>query len=85
MDFCGYITADEPNYKGNHNLKFGNNCVPFFVDLNGDGALDLLAGSLEYGMAYSIDDPAFPYRDSLQAEVKAIQDSATWASTATPT
>ncbi len=78
LDFCGYITADEPNYKGNHNLKFGNNCVPFFVDLNGDGALDLLAGSLEYGMAYSIDDPAFPYRDSLQAEVKAIQDSGSY-------
>lgn len=78
LDFCGYITAQEPNYEGNDNLKFGNNCVPFFADLDGDGALDLLAGSLEYGLAYSIDDPNFPHRDALQAEVKAIQDSGSY-------
>lgn len=78
LDFCGYITADEPNYKGNQNLKFGNNCVPFFADVNGDGSLDLLAGSLEYGLPYSIDDPNFPYREALQAEVKAIQDSGSY-------
>ena len=78
LDFRGYITADEPNYKGNRNLKFGNNCVPFFADLNGDGALDLVAGSLEYGLAYPVDSPCFPVRSSLQAEVKAIQDSGSY-------
>ncbi len=71
--FGGYLTTQERTYKGNDNLKFGNNCVPFFTDLNGDGRVDLLAGSLEYGMAYPIDSPYFPYREELQAQVSAIQ------------
>lgn len=78
LDFCGYITADEPNYKGDHNLKFGNNSVPCFADLNADGAMDLIVGSLEYGLAYPINDPNFPYREALQAEVKAILDSGSY-------
>ena len=40
-----------------------------FYDINGDGALDLVCGSLEYGMAYPIDSPYFPERDTLEAQV----------------
>lgn len=67
--FDGYITAGEMNYKGNHNLKFGNWAVPTFADLDGDGLDDLLCGSLEYGIAYPIDSEYFPYRQELQAQV----------------
>ena len=67
--FDGYITADERNYKGNNNLKFGNWAVPSFQDLDGDGAEDLLCGSLEYGIAYPIDSEYFPYRKELQEQV----------------
>lgn len=73
--FDGYITTDEMNYKGNNNIKFGNNCVPFFADINGDGSLDLIAGSLEYGLAYPIDSEYFPYRDRLQEQIDYIKDN----------
>ncbi len=69
MCFDSNLTADEMNFKGNHNLKFGNNCVPAFYDLNGDGTLDIACGSLEYGMAYPIDSPYFQYREQLQKQI----------------
>ncbi len=71
----GYIATDEMNYKGNYNIKFGNNCVPFFADLDGDGSLDLIAGSLEYGLAYPIDSNYFPYREELQKQIDYMRDN----------
>jgi hypothetical protein len=73
--FDGYLTSDEPNYKGNYNLKFGNNCVPFFADINRDGALDIIAGSLEYGPNYPIDSEYFPYREELQKTLNYMRDN----------
>ena len=67
--FNGYITLDEQNYKGNDRAKFGTYAVPAFYDLDGDGALDLVCGSLEYGLAYPIDSPYFPERAALEAQV----------------
>ncbi len=64
----GFIDIDEMNYKGNHHVKFGNYAVPCFYDVDGDGALDLVCGSLEYGLAYPIDSEYFPYRAELQAQ-----------------
>lgn len=64
----GFIDLEEMNYKGNHHAKFGNYCVPCFYDLDGDGAEDLVCGSLEYGLAYPIDSEYFPYRAELQAQ-----------------
>ena len=72
--FEDFFTNGEPNYKGNCNIKFGNNCVPFFVDIDGDGALDLLCGSLEYGLCYPIDSEYFPCREELQAQVDYIKE-----------
>lgn len=68
----GTITADEKNYTGNNNLKIANNCVPRFYDINGDGQDDLIAGSLEYGMAVPIDSPYYEGREKLQAQVDYI-------------
>ena len=73
LSFDGYLAADEMNFKGNHNIKFGNNCVPVFYDLNDDGALDIACGSLEYGMAYPIDSPYFPYREQLQKQIDYVK------------
>ena len=67
--FDGYVTLKEWNYKENDRAKFGNYAVPLFADLNGDGALDLVCGSLEYGLAYPIDSPYFPEREALEAQV----------------
>lgn len=75
LTFDGYFTAQENNYKGNNNLKFGNNCVPFFADLDGDSSLDLLVGCFEYGLAYPIDSPYFPYREELQRGIDAILEN----------
>lgn len=75
MTFGGYMEAEEMNYKGNHNLKFGNYCVPTFFDVDGDGADDLVCGSLEYGMAYPIDSPYFPYEKELQAQLDYAQEN----------
>ena len=67
--FNGYITLDEQNYKGNDRAKFGTYAVPAFYDIDSDGALDLVCGSLEYGLAYPIDSPYFPERAALEAQV----------------
>jgi hypothetical protein len=69
VSFDSYLTADEMNFKGNNNIKFGNNCVPVFYDLNCDGAQDIVCGSLEYGMAYPIDSEYFQYREQLQEQI----------------
>ena len=74
FDNAGYIELDETNYKGNYNAKFGNNCVPCFADVNGDGITDLVCGSLEYGMNYPIDSEYFPYRAELQAQLNYFKE-----------
>ncbi len=73
LSFDGYLTADEMNFKGNYNIKFGNNCVPVFHDLNGDGEMDIACGSLEYGMAYPIDSEYFQYREQLQKQIDYVK------------
>ena len=73
--FQDYISTTEQNYKGNHRLKFGNWAVPVFADLNSDGKSDLLCGSLEYGIAYPIDSPYFPYSQELQEQVEYAKEN----------
>lgn len=72
--FNGYIEGNECNYLGNINLKFGNNSVPRFYDIDGDGAQDLVVGSLEYGMAVPIDSEYFPYREKLQSQLDSFKE-----------
>ena len=69
-----YMTGSERNYKGNDNLKFGTNCVPRFYDIDGDGELDLMAGSLEYGMAVPVDSKYFPYQEKLQEQIDGFKN-----------
>ena len=72
--FVGYLEGNECNYKGNIHMKFGTNCVPRFYDIDNDGALDLIAGSLEYGMAVPIDSEYFPYREKVQQQLDGFKD-----------
>ncbi|MBR0140561.1 MAG: VCBS repeat-containing protein, partial [Firmicutes bacterium] len=67
--FGGFVTGSELNYKGNYNIKFGNYACPYMEDLNGDGKKDLVVGCMEYGLAYPIDDPCFPFKDQLQEQI----------------
>lgn len=71
----GYIKTNEKNYKGNNNLKFANYCSPRFCDINGDGADDLICGSLEYGMAIPIDSEYFPYREELREQLDYMREN----------
>ena len=71
----GFIETDETNYKGNNRVKFGNNCVPRLYDINGDGQSDLVAGSLEYGLAIPIDSPYFPLKSKLAEQVQYMKDN----------
>lgn len=73
-EFSGYITADEMNYKGNSNLKFGNWAAPCFFDLDGNGQADLICGSQEYGLAYPIDSGYFPYEEELRRQVEYVRE-----------
>lgn len=75
----GFIELDEMNYKGNHNAKFGNNCVPVMADINGDGIDDLVCGSLEYGLSYPIDSPYFPYHDELAEQLNYFRENEIYA------
>ena len=69
-----YMTGTECNSDGNNNLKFGNNCVPRFYDIDGDHKLDLICGSCEYGMAIPIDSKYFPYCEQLTETFKNFTD-----------
>ena len=71
----GYYDTEEMNYKGNNHIKFGNNCVPRFFDINGDEQDDLIAGELEYGLAIPIDSPHFKYRNELQAQIDYMKNN----------
>ncbi|MDD6484737.1 MAG: VCBS repeat-containing protein [Clostridiales bacterium] len=65
----GYIQSNSMNMNGNFNIKFGQNCVPRFYDMNKDGKLDIISGMLEYGNAVPIDSEYFPCREELQDQV----------------
>ena len=64
----------EKNYEGTKRLKIGNWCSPVLADLNRDGIPDLVAGAMEYGLAYPIDSPYFPDRKALQKDVNFARD-----------
>lgn len=72
---AGCIELDEQNADGNYHAKFGENCAPYFADLDGDGHDDLICGSLEYGMAYPIDSGYFSGRGELLEQLGAITGS----------
>ena len=73
----GYLETEEMNWQGNHGLRFANNCVPCFADLNGDGVTDLVVGSLEYGLAYPIDSEYLPdsAREGLKASLAYLEEN----------
>ena len=73
--FSGYLDGEKYNYNGNKHLKFGENCVPRFYDLDGDGKTELICGELEYGAAYPIDSPYFPLREKLQKHIDYFKDN----------
>jgi hypothetical protein len=75
LRFDGFLTGSYANYKGNFNLKFGNNCVPRLHDANGDGRADLVCGQQEYGLAYPLDSKYFPYADALEAQLNMARDN----------
>ena len=62
---AGFFDEDTLNYIGNKHIKNGNNAVPSFVDINGDGKKDMIVGMLEFGMAVPIDSRWFPYKKEL--------------------
>lgn len=69
---AGFFEGTEKNYKGNKNLKFGNNTVPRFYDIDNDGNLDLITGQLEYGLAVPIDSPHFKSKGALSEQIDYI-------------
>ena len=73
--FDGYIDGNELNYKNNHHLKFGNNCVPRFYDINDDKYPDLVCGQLEYGMAVPIDSEYFPCEQELKEQIEYCKEN----------
>ncbi|MDR1692828.1 MAG: FG-GAP-like repeat-containing protein, partial [Oscillospiraceae bacterium] len=73
--FDGYFEGSENSFKGNARLLFRNNCVPRFADINGDGALDLIVGQLEVGLAYPIDSPYFPYPEAITRLVDYLEEN----------
>ena len=71
----GYLEYDDISRRGDRRVTVGMNCVPRFADIDGDGDDDLIAGSLEYGMAYPIDSPYFPYPEKLREQVDFCRDN----------
>lgn len=74
-EYSSYIDGEKYTYMGNKHLKFGENCVPRFYDLDGDGKTELICGELEYGAAYPIDSSYFPLREKLQKHIDYFKDN----------
>ncbi|HYE81358.1 MAG TPA: VCBS repeat-containing protein [Clostridia bacterium] len=71
----GCFDGKDKNHLGNFHYKYGNNAVPAFADINGDGNTDLIVGRLEYGqMPVAIDSPWFPYRSELIEALEYAKD-----------
>ena len=70
----GYFEAAEKNSRGNNYLKFGNNSVPCFYDINSDGQDDLIVGLLEYGLPTPIDSQYFSAYEELKAQIDYMND-----------
>lgn len=68
--FDKYLECDYVSRRGDRRITIGMNSVPRFADINSDGTDDLICGALEYGMAYPIDSPYFPYSDELTEQFK---------------
>lgn len=71
----GYLETDTNSRRGNKRITIGMNSVPRFCDIDGDGDDDLLAGNLEYGMAYPIDSEYFPYEDELREQLAFCEEN----------
>ena len=69
FSFQKFLAQKDRNADGSRNLKTGNKSVPFLADLNGDGRTDLVAASVEFGVAVPIDSPCFPYREELAEDL----------------
>ena len=69
----GFFEGTEKNDKGNKKLKFGNNSVPRFYDIDNDGNLDLVVGQLENGLAMPIDSTHFKSKDALIEQIDYIE------------
>ncbi|MCL2227198.1 MAG: stalk domain-containing protein [Oscillospiraceae bacterium] len=63
------------NFRNPDGINSGNNITPLFVDLDGDGVLDLVWGLLEYGrFAVALDDEFFPYREKLLETLRTLEE-----------
>ncbi|SDE51270.1 Repeat domain-containing protein [Paenibacillus sp. UNCCL117] len=71
---AGVIEGAGTNQLGSKALVGGHNAVPLWIDLNGDGRDDLVVGQLEFSSPWPIDDPAFPYKEQLQAFIRHTTD-----------
>ncbi len=72
---AGYFDEDNLNYLGNRHIKNGNNAVPSFIDINGDGKKDMIVGMLEFGMAVPIDSKWFPYKNELADAISYLKEN----------
>ncbi|WP_135552381.1 FG-GAP repeat domain-containing protein [Paenibacillus cymbidii] len=71
----GPIEGQTTNQVGSKALVGGHNAVPMWYDINHDGKDDLIVGQLEFGIAYTVDDPAFPYADGLREFLQYTRDN----------
>ncbi|MFD0696297.1 FG-GAP repeat domain-containing protein [Paenibacillus sp. GCM10027628] len=72
---AGPINGSSLNQVGNHALVSGHYSVPLWLDLNHDGADDLIVGSVEFGSPVAIDDPQFPYKAELSDFIQYAKDN----------
>ncbi|SCX76121.1 FG-GAP repeat domain-containing protein [Alkaliphilus peptidifermentans] len=61
----GKLSTERKNIYGENILYTGKNVVPFLVDYNNNGKMDLVTGQLSFALAYDTSDEDFIYRKEL--------------------
>ena len=65
LHYEGKVPTTRKNIYGENTIYGGKNVVPFLVDYNNDGKLDLVTSQLEFGLAYDVSSDSFPYKEEL--------------------
>ncbi|MBM7615058.1 FG-GAP repeat domain-containing protein [Alkaliphilus hydrothermalis] len=73
LSYKGKAAAERKNIYGKNTIYTGKNVVPFLLDWDEDGRMDLMTGQLSFSRTYDLSLNNFPYKNELEENLKYAQ------------